>query len=129
MTERDVATTAKKLLPLFDDTVPIACTIGADEIPDRLAIVERMRAAMTTMERTETGLLLQFPRQPALEADVRRFAIDEKRCCQFWGFAVLAGDDELVLRWDGPPTAGPLLDTLEAVLRSDEPIEQIEGLL
>lgn len=125
----DITAKAKKLLPLYDDSAPIACTIGADEIPDRIAIVERMRAAMTSIERTDTGLLLQFPREDAIEADVRRFAVDEKRCCQFWGFAVLDGDDELVLRWDGPPTAGDLLDRLDALLRSNDPVESVQGLL
>jgi len=125
----DTVGKAKKLLPLYDDSAPIACTIGADEIPDRIAIVERMRASMTSLERTDTGLLLQFPREPAIEADVRRFAVDEKRCCQFWGFAVIDGDDEIVLRWDGPPSAGELLDRLDALLRSDDPVESIQGFL
>jgi len=125
----DTVGKAKKLLPLYDDSAPIACTIGADEIPDRIAIVERMRASMTSLERTDTGLLLQFPREPAIEADVRRFAVDEKRCCQFWGFAVIDGDDEIVLRWDGPPSADELLDRLDALLRSDDPVESIQGFL
>ena len=120
---------ARQLLPLYDDTAPIAGTIGADEIRDRSSNVERMRAARTSIERTATGLLLQFPREAAIEADVRRFAVDEKRCCQFWGFAVLDGDDELVLRWDGPPTAGELLDRLDALMRSDEPVESVQGFL
>lgn len=125
----DTASKAKKLLPLYDDNAPIGCTIGADEIPDRIAIVERMRAAMISIERTGTGLLLEFPRDEAVEADVRRFALDEKRCCQFWGFAVIDGDNELVLRWDGPPTAADLLDRLDALMRSDEPVEGVQGFL
>jgi hypothetical protein len=129
MTDTTPAARAKRLLPLHDDAAPVVCTIGEDEKADRIAVMDRMRAAMTALERTDTGLLLQFPRRADIEADVRRFALDEKRCCQFWGFAVVDGDDELVLRWDGPETAGPLLDTLEAVLRSDERIERIEGLL
>ena len=129
MTDTTPAARAKQLLPLYDDDAPIVCTIGGDEKADRIAVMNRMRSEMTSLERTDTGLLLQFPRTASIEDDVRRFALDEKRCCQFWGFAVLDSDDELVLRWDGPPTAGPLLDTLESVLRSDEPIERIEGLL
>lgn len=125
----DTAAKAKKLLPLHDDTAPIACTIDDDEIADRIAIVERMRAAMTSIERTDTGLLLQFPREDAIGADVRRFAIDEKRCCQFWGFAVIEGDHELVLRWDGPPTAGDLLDRLDVLLRSEDPVAIVGGFL
>lgn len=127
----DTAPTArvKLLLPLYDVTAPVVCTISPEDKADRIAVMNRMRAATTSIERTHIGLLLHFPREAALEAAVRRFALDEKRCCQFWGFAVVADDDELVLRWDGPPTAGPLLDTLESVLRSGDPIESIEGLL
>lgn len=129
MTDTTAAARAKQLLPLYDDAAPIMCTIGDDEKADRIAVMDRMRTAMTSLERTDTGLLLQFPRTASIDDDVRRFALDEKRCCQFWGFAVIDGDNEIVLRWDGPPTAGPLLDTLEAVLQSNEPIERIEGLL
>ena len=120
---------ARRLLPLFDASAPIVCTIGDDERTERIALLERMRAAMTALERTDTGLLLSFPRTDPVEVDVRRFAVDEKRCCQFWGFAVVEGDDELVLRWDAPADATALLERLEAVLRSDAPIDRIGGLL
>ena len=121
-------TRAKRLLPLHDDAAPIVCTIGDDEKADRVAIIERMRETATSIERTETGLLLQFPRDDAIRADRDRFAVDERRCCQFWGFAVVDGADDLALRWDGPATAGQLLDTIERVLRSDAPVT-MEGLL
>ena len=128
MTET-AATKAKKLLPLNDGTAPIVCTIGDDEKADRIAIIERMRGCATSIERTDVGLLLQFPRTDATRADLERFAIDEKRCCQFWGFAVVDGDDDLALRWDGPATAVGLLDTIAQVLRSEKPVSSIEGLL
>lgn len=47
---------------------------------------------------------------PSAEADLRRFAVDEKRCCQFWGFAVATTDHDLTLRWDGPPNTVEILD-------------------
>ena len=123
------AARAKRLLPLHDDTAPIVCTIGDDEKADRVTLLERMRQTATTIERTETGLLLEFERNESTVADAHRFAVDEKRCCEFWGFAVVEGDDDLALRWDGPPAAAEVLDRLEAVLRSDAPIESISGLL
>jgi hypothetical protein len=120
---------ARRLLPLYDDSVPIVCTIGDDEKAERIALLDRLRRTIRGIERSPHGLLLEFRRSDAVAADLRRFAVDEKRCCQFWGFAVIEDDDTLVLRWDGPDTAGPLLDTIEHVLRSHEPIESIEGLL
>ena len=120
---------ARRLLPLHDDSAPIVCTIGDGEKAERIELLDRMRASVQQIDRTDHGLLLQFPRTDAIDDDIRRFAVDEKRCCQFWGFAVVEGDDTLVLRWDGPETAAPLLDAIEEVLRSDRSIESIEGLL
>ena len=82
-----------KSIPLYDATAPIVCIADDDEIPERIDQVERMRDALDHVDRTEHGLLLRFPNEPAVEADVRRFAADEKRCCQFWGFEVLDDDD------------------------------------
>ena len=36
------------------------------------------------------GLLLHFPKSPDIDADLRGFTVDEKRCCTFWGFDVTA---------------------------------------
>jgi hypothetical protein len=118
-----------KLTPIYDDAAPIACTIGDDEIPDRIELVERMRHNLTTIDRTDNGLVLHFPGRPDVDADVRRFAIDEMRCCQFWGFAIDTGEAELTLRWDGPPATDDLLDRLLSYFRGDEPITAVSGLL
>jgi hypothetical protein len=118
------------LLPVTDVSEPIVCTIGDDEVEDRVAVIERLRAAATSVERTGTGLLLRFPGDHAgVAADVRRFVVDEQRCCRFWTFAVAEAAGELALHWDGPPAAGDLLDRLDALLRSDEPVELLRGAL
>jgi hypothetical protein len=118
-----------KLIPLYDETAPIACTISADEIPARVAIIERMRDRLERLERTEHGLLLHFPPGDRdLEADLHRFAVDEKRCCEFWGFDVIT-DDRLALRWDAPPTAAELIDRLEEFFRGDVAALDLAGLL
>jgi hypothetical protein len=129
MTETSSVAEAKRLLPVFDESASIVCTISEGDKADHLALIDRLRSAATSIERTPTGLLLQFPRTDATSADVRRFAVEEKRCCTFWGFAVVDGEDDIVLRWDGPPTVGGYFDTVERALRSDEPLESIEGLL
>ena len=116
-------------IPTYDATAPIACTIGTDEIPGRIELVERMRINLRTSERTADGLLLRFVPTAANEADVRRFANDEKGCCQFWGFAVDVSDDEVRLQWDGPPDVGDLLDRLHRHLSGTEPISALAGLL
>lgn len=118
-----------KLIPLYDETAPIACTISDDDKPERIAQIERMRANLARLERTEHGIRLHFPRQADVEADVRQFALDEKRCCQFWGFEVSTEGGNVALRWDGPPNAAELVDRVVAYLEGDAPITEIAGLL
>lgn len=118
-----------KSIPIYDATAPITCTIGTDEVSGRIELVERMRRNIDQVDRTEDGLLLRFPNRPEIDRDLRRFAVDEKRCCQFWGFAVQVAGEALTLRWDGPPETSSLLDRLLAYFRGDEPLTSISGLL
>lgn len=116
-------------LPIYDDTAPIVCTIGDDEVPDRLVLLERLRAHVTGVERTDHGLVLCFPARGDVEADVRRFAADERRCCRFWGFAIDTDREQVRLRWDGPPATAELLDRLLEYFRGDRPVTAVTGLL
>ena len=118
-----------KRLPLYDSTAPIACTIESDEIPERLALLDRLRESLARLDETEHGLLLHFPDRPDIADDLQRFAIEEKRCCQFWGFDVGDADGQLTLRWDAPPDARDLLARIAVVLRNGEPVTAIAGLL
>ena len=88
-----------------------------------------MRAALTTIDRTPTGLRLHFPDEPSIRADLATFVVDEKRCCQFWGFDVVTEPGHVALRWDGPPAVNGLLDQLQVFFASDAPISTLEGLL
>ena len=116
-------------IPIYDATAPIACTATSDELDARIAQIERMRTDHTRLERTDDGLLLQFPNQPDIDAHVRAFTIDEKRCCTFWGFEVTTTTDELTLRWEGPPEVNDLFDKLVAWFDSDQPLTAESGLL
>ncbi|CAN5890881.1 hypothetical protein BH23ACT10_BH23ACT10_16230 [soil metagenome] len=116
-------------LPIHDDAAPIVCTIGDDELPDRIALIERLRTTLTAVDRTDHGLVLRFPARDDIHADVQHFAADEQRCCRFWGFAIDADDTEVTLRWDGPPATADMLDQLLAYFRGDQPITALIGLL
>jgi hypothetical protein len=117
-----------KRIPIYDATAPIACTISAEEIPERIQLIERIRSHLRDVQRTEHGLLLRLPNRADIEADVGRFAVDEKRCCQFWSFEVISGD-ELTFRWDGPPAAAELLERVAVFLTGDEPASALAGML
>ena len=116
-------------IPIYDATAPMACTVAADEIPGRIELVERIRTNLSSIERTPDGLLLHVPPTPPNRGDLPRFAIDEKRCCQFWGFAVVLGDDQHTLRWGGPPAAHQLLDRLHRYFTGNEALTDIAGVL
>lgn len=112
-----------------DAEAPLACTISATEIPERTALVDRLRAALTGIERTPHGMLLRFPADAAVVADARRFALEEKRCCGSWEFEIMVADNTVTLRWDGPPDAEDLVDRLLEFLNSNQPAESFVGLL
>jgi len=88
-----------------------------------------MRANLNQIGRTAHGLRLHFPDRPDIDADLRRFAVEEKGCCQFWGFAIASADGELTLRWDGPPDTEEFMDRLHAFFDGDEPLTAQSGLL
>ena len=119
----------KRLIPLYDATADIACTIDQADLPGRIALVERLRSASTAVDRTDYGLLLHFPAAPDIEADVRAFAVDEKACCSFWGFGVDVAHDEITLQWDAPPDASELIERLHEFFLGDEPLTALDGLL
>jgi hypothetical protein len=119
----------RNLIPIYDDTAPIACTITAAEIPERIALFGSMRAALDSIDRTPTGLLLHFPDDPDVRRDLATFVVDEKQCCQFWGFDVIDEPAGVALRWDAPPAADDLVERLQTFFTTDAPLSTIEGLL
>lgn len=116
-------------ISIRDATAPVACTASREELRSRIEQMGRMRAVMTRLERTERGLLLHFPDRPDLRTELHTFAVDEKRCCQFWGFAIDTPSGALTLRWDGPPDTAELIDRLYAYFEGDEPLTADSGLL
>lgn len=114
--------------PLYDATKPIACTIEAAQVADHLAVVERLRANLESIERTPHGVLLALPNTVENVADARQFAADEKACCEFWGFDVVEQPD-LRLRWDGPPDLADYMDKLIDYFEGRAPIGSLFGSL
>ena len=116
-------------IPIYDATAPVACTAGAAELDIRMEEIERLRSDLERVDRTQHGLLLQFPSVDDIEAAVRTFTVDEKACCQFWGFDVQRDDEHIRLRWDGPPTVESFFDGLLEYFEGNRPMAELRGLL
>lgn len=120
----------RRTIPVHDAAAPLACTITDDEVPGRIDQIERLRAALTSVERTSDGLRLTWPADRERRADVERFTADEQRCCAFWRFVIDPEDaDAVVLHWSGPPDAAPVLDALLTYFTGDGPLTLDLGLL
>ena len=116
-------------IPIDDDTVPIACTASAEEIPLRMEHVERLRCDLEQIERTPHGLLLTFPHRDDIASELERFTVDEKGCCQFWGFEIQRDDEHPRLRWEGPPSVEDFFGQLLEHFAGDRPIAELPALL
>jgi hypothetical protein len=123
-----MSTAPRSLLPLYDATAPLACTITAGEATGRIELLEKLRASLLAVERTEHGVILHLADTPDALRDAETFAIDEKRCCTFWGFAI-EREHGLALRWDGPPETAHLLDRFVAYFDGKAPLGNLVGFL
>ena len=112
--------------PLYDPTKPIACTVEAAQLPDHIALTERLRTNLNAIERTPYGVLLKLPDTDENAADLRQFAAEEKQCCEFWGFEVIE-QPSLMLRWDGPPDLADYMDRLVDYFEGRAPIGSVLG--
>ena len=114
--------------PLYDATKPVACTIEAADVADHVTLIERIRDNLETIERTKHGVILRLPATNESAADLRQFAAEEKRCCEFWGFEVSQQAD-VTLRWDGPAETSSFMDGLIEYFHGRQPIGTLFGRL
>ena len=114
-------------IPIYDASAAVACTIDANEIPERIERIEWMRANLraASSARPTECCCTSLARRPG---GSRPAARRREACCQFRGFAVDVDDRELTLRWDGPPATRDVLDRLHAYFIGTEPMT-ISGLL
>ena len=120
-----------KLIPLYDETAPVACTLDATDLDARLEQMDRMRGSLIGTARTEHGLLLRFAPSPEIEAELAQLRRRRKGLLSVLGFRVVRRptDHEIALRWDGPPSVNELLDGLLVFFDGNSSIEEVRGLL
>jgi hypothetical protein len=89
--------------------LPIACTLPAGEVPDRLALIESLAAdALLTRTALPDGLRLRF--RGEAEDRVRELADLESRCCAFLDFAIGHDGGAVTLDVTGAPDARPVIE-------------------
>ena len=89
------------------DEPPIACTLGADQVDERLAQWRRTFAAASAREVIEGGTRLRFA-QDVDVAELARLAATELDCCRFFTFVLTLDDAGVTLEVTGPPGASPV---------------------
>src|SRR4051794_17264510 len=95
--------------------LPIACSLNAAELSDRLAEMSALgRSALMSVDRTPNTAVLRF--RPGAETSGRLAAIvaAESRCCAFLDLTVSEAGDALALTISAPTDAAPVLDELVA---------------
>jgi len=90
---------------------PIACTLGAERLDDRLADWQAVLAEAMTREPIDHGARARF----APDVDVAALAAlarAEQDCCRFFTFVLTIDTDGVALEVTGPPDAEPIIAAL-----------------
>lgn len=103
------------LLPIVE--VPIACSLGAQDLDARLGEWRRLLAAVTgTATGEQSGeLVLHFHADTSV-ADLAKLCAAEVTCCPFFTFHLGIGADAVTLRVTVPPGAEAMLVDLTDLL-------------
>ena len=100
--------------------LPIACSLGAAELPARLAEMRAVgRAALVGVERSATRAVLRFRPDPRTRGRLAAIVAAEAECCAFLDMTLREGRDDVALTIDAPPDAAPILGDLVAAFAPD----------
>ena len=100
---------------------PIACSLGAAELPARLAEI-RSIGRSSLLSADEDGEL-RFRDDPETRARLAAIVEAESRCCSFLRFELTERDGELLLRIDAPDEARPIARELSRAFAADSEAE------
>jgi hypothetical protein len=92
--------------------IPIACTLTADQAPDRVAEWRDALATARARERTAEGYRLRFPKDAAFASRLADLAAREVDCCAFFTFTVMLTNAELVLEVVAPAETHEMIGEL-----------------
>lgn len=91
--------------------LPIACTLTADGMTARIALIDAL-AADGLLDRTTTdaGMRVRLLDRPVIEQRTRELVAAESKCCAFLEFDLGRENGYLVLDIAGPEEARPVID-------------------
>jgi hypothetical protein len=105
-----------------ESPVPIACTLSANLMPERLTEFEELFARyLVGLEREPHRLRLLFDGDGAVEAGAPDLFAREQQCCAFISLTYTRRDARLVVDVGVPAEAGPMLDGLQAIAERSRP--------
>jgi hypothetical protein len=91
--------------------LPIACTLTADDMTARVALIDALTAdGLLERTTTDAGLRVRLRDTPEIERRTRELVAAESRCCAFLDFDLGRKDGDLVLDISGPEDARPVID-------------------
>lgn len=97
--------------PTAETDTPIACTLGAADMPGRLASWQAALAPVVSREAIPGGVRLVFPQDTAVGA-LAELASAEQDCCMFFRFAITIDGRGIALEVTAPPDAIDLVHSL-----------------
>jgi hypothetical protein len=78
------------------ETIPIACSLGQADLPERAELLARLGQRLAGVEAGGLAARLRFPAED--EDQLRQFIALESSCCPFFSFDLAEAGDRLVLR-------------------------------
>src|SRR5919112_15952 len=97
------------------ESLPIACSLRADELPRRLAEIGVLgRAALISVERGDARSVLRFEPSSAIRAELERIVAAESSCCSFLRLGLDDEPSATTLTIEAPPGGEPVMHELVA---------------
>jgi MerR family copper efflux transcriptional regulator len=93
-----------------DGSTPIACTLGAGDMSERLGDWEAALATVVARTPLEGGVRLVFGPDAPIR-DLARLVVAEQACCTFFAFAITVDQRGVALEVTSPPDGAEILDS------------------
>ena len=91
---------------------PVACTLGADDIPDRLARWQAILGRSVSRSTTPDGALRLAFDEPAILDELGPMTVAEQQCCAFFSFTITVDTRGVGLEVRAPEAAADQLTAL-----------------